>query len=391
MTRYFPLFILFLAVVFFATTGFQCGSAETTSAKLYMQQKNWQRAEESLVKELGKSPNNEEAWFLLGQARLEMNNYMGMLEAHEKALAISDAHKVEINRNRLAVWAKSYNEGVAYYNKGRDTAGYYDKAITNFNTAIAMEPDSSSTYFVAALAKYAKQDVDGAAKLLETALTKKPDYAEAARFLGQLNYMQAATKLEAKDQAGADALYAKSVSSFETAYKCEPNNPENITNLIEAYERTKQSDKALTLTKEAVAKEPNNKVFRYAYGVFLLRQENFDESVKQFEEAVRIDPNYTDATYNLGVANLNWGVAMKEAADKKYEEQRKANKGKDVKEDLSYKEKLKAALPYLEKSVQMRPDDSLLWQQLARVYANLNMNDKSKAAFERYDQLTKGK
>jgi tetratricopeptide (TPR) repeat protein len=391
MTRYLPLVIIILAVLFFTTTGFQCGSAETTSAKLYMQQKNWPRAEESLLKEVTKNPNNEEAWLLLGQARLEMKNYPGMLEAYQKALSLSDVHKAEINRNRLAVWAMSYNEGVAYYNKGRDTASYFDKAIVSFNTAIMMEPDSSSTYFVAALAQYAKQDVDGAAKSLETALVKKPDYAEAARFLGQLYYMQAAKKLEAKDQAGADALYLKAVGPFETAYKCESSNAENITNLIEVYERTKQNDKALNLTRDAVAREPGNKVFRYAYGVFLLRQENYQEATVQFEEALKIDPEYADAVYNCGVSYLNWGVAMKEAADKKYEAERKANKGKDVKEDYSFKEKLKLALPYLEKSAKLRPDDALLWQQLARVYANLNMNDKSKAAFERYDQLTKVK
>lgn len=390
MKRYFPAFVLAIAVVFFATTGFQCGSAETTSAKLYMQQKNWQKAEESLTKELGKNPNNEEAWFLLGQTRLETRNFSGMNDAYAKALALSDAHKAEITRNRLAVWASSYNEGVAFYNKGRDTAAYYDRAIESFNTAIMMEPDSANTYFVAALARYAKNDISGAITTLETALQKKADYAEAARLLGQLYYMEGGKKIEAKDEAGAAPLLAKAVTAFEAAYRYEPENAENITNLIEAYERTKQPEKALALTENAVAKDPTNKTFRYAYGVFLLRQEKFEKAIAQFEEAVKIDPMYGDATYNLGVSYLNWGVAMKDEADKKYEEARKAGQ-KNIKEDLSYKEKLKLSVPYLEKAVETRPDDAQLWQQLARVYANLNMTDKSKAAFEKFDALTKGK
>jgi tetratricopeptide (TPR) repeat protein len=130
-------------------------------------------------------------------------------------------------------------------------------------------------------------------------------------------------------------------------------------------------------------------VFRYAYGVFLLKQDKFQESIGQFTKAVEIDPNYTDATYNLGVAYLNWGVSMKAEVDKKAEEAAKS--GKQVKEDKSYQEKFKQAIPYLEKAAQVRSDDAALWQQLGKVYANLNMVDKSKAAFEKFDQIMKGK
>src|SRR5512140_2550402 len=122
MRRIFPLTILLLVAVFISTTGFQCGSAELTSAKLYINQKQYDKAEASLVKELQKNDKNEEAWYLLGQVRMEMKNYNGMLEAYKKSLELSDTHKAEIARNRLAVWAMMYNEGVKNYNSGKDTA-----------------------------------------------------------------------------------------------------------------------------------------------------------------------------------------------------------------------------------------------------------------------------
>jgi tetratricopeptide (TPR) repeat protein len=391
MKKYYPALLILLAFVYMTTTGFQCGSAEATSAKLYMQQKQWQKAEESLLKEVTKNDKNEEAWFLLGQTRLEMKKYDGMNEAYAKAFALGDAHKAEITRNRLAIWAMSYNEGVAYYNRGRDTATYYDKALESFATAIMMSPDSSTTYYVAALAHYAKKDFAGATQKLETALQKKPDYADAARFLGQLQYQEGIDKSAAKDEAGSNAAFMKATTAFETAYKTDPTSPDNITNLIEIYERTKQSDKALNLTRDAVTKDPKNKLYRYAYGVFLLKQDKFPESIEQFQEALKIDPAYGDANYNVGVAYLNWGVSMKEEADKKNEADRKANKGKDVKEDMTYKEKFKTALPYLEKSAELRTEDAALWQQLGKIYANLNMVDKSRAAFEKFDKLTKAK
>ncbi len=391
MKRTLPVGLLGLAVFYFATTGFQCGSAETTSAKLYMQQKQWDKAEQSLSKEVTKNPSNDEAWFLLGQVRLEMKKYSEMNEAYTRALEVSDVHKSEIGRNRLAVWAMMYNEGVGLYNKGRDSAVYYDKALDRFNTAITLVPDSSGTYYVRGLTYYSKEEYGKALADLDVAIAKKPDFEDAARLLGQIYYSQGLERSRAKDETGADAAFAKATKGFERAYEANPSNADNITNLIDVYERTKNTEKAMSLTKTAVQKDPTNKVFRYAYGVFLLKQESYPESIEQFKKAIEIDPKYTDAIYNLGVAYLNWGVTMKAESDKKADAERAQNKGKDVKADLTYKERFKDALPYLEQAALLRADDVVLWQQLGKLYANLNMVEKSKAAFETYDRLTKGK
>ncbi len=389
MKRYIPLALLGLAVFYITSTGFQCGSAETTSAKLYMQQKNWAKAEESLQKELLKNEKNQEAQFMLGQVRYELKNYAGMNQAFANALSLGDQHKEDIIRYRMSVWGSLFNEGVAYYNKGRDSAMYYDKALEDFNTAIMMMPDSANTYYVAALADYAKKDVPSAIRKLETAVEKDPKYADALKLLGQFHYSAAMEKFDKKDEAGGNASLQKALSVYERSYALDPNNADNIRNLIDVYERTKQNDKAMRLTSEAVAKDPSNKVFRYAYGAFLLRQEKYQEAVDQFSAALKLDPAYADAEYNLGVSYLNWGVSMKEESDKKYDAERKTNKA--AKEDLRYKEKFKNALPYLEKAVASRDDDAMLWQTLAKLYANLGITDKARKALERFDTLTKGK
>jgi tetratricopeptide (TPR) repeat protein len=354
-----------------------------------MQQKQYAKAEESLVKQLAKNDKDEEAWFLLGQVRLEVKNYTGMNDAYTRTLALSDGHKAEISRNRLAVWAMLYNEGVSYYNRGRDSASNYDRALEDFKTATSMVPDSAGTYYVTALAYFAKKNLVDARASLETALRKKPDFEDAARFLGQVHYNFATEKLEAKDTAGAMKEYVSASSAFEVAYKAKPDNPDNITNLIDVYERTNQSDKAESLTHDAVQRDPNNKLFRYAYGVFLLKKEKYPEAVDQFSKSLELDANYADAKYNLGVAYLNWGVSMRAAGDKRLEADKKATRS--AKEEAAYKEKFKLSLPYLEESAQSRPDDAALWTQLGRLYAILNMKDKSQAAFERSDKLMKGK
>jgi tetratricopeptide (TPR) repeat protein len=393
MRRIFPLTFLLLVAVFFSTTGFQCGSAELTSAKLYINQKQYDKAEASLVKELQKNDKNEEAWYLLGQVRYEMKKYNEMLDAYKKAAELSDTHKAEISRNRLAVWAMMYNEGVKNYNTGKDSAGAYDKALEQFKTAINMEPDSSGTYYVAAMAYFAKKDYQKCEQMLDSALEKKPDFADAAKFQGQVDYQIAGERLAAGDTTGALQYFNKALKPFEAAYKANPTDPDNITNLIDVYERTKNTDKALDLTRSAVEKDPNNKTFRYAYGVFLLKQEKYQEAIEQFDAALKIDPEYGDARYNLGVSYLNWGVKEKEESDKKAEAEAAKNKGKgrDVKADESYKEKFKQALPHLEASVKGRPNDAGLWQSLGRLYTILGQKDKANDAFKKYDEIAKGK
>jgi tetratricopeptide (TPR) repeat protein len=379
---------LILALVFFSTTGFQCGSAETTSAKLYMQQKQWDKAEASLLKEVTKNDKNEDAWFLLGQVRLETKKFIEMNEAYSKALGLSDAHKAEIQRNRLAIWATMYNDGVATYNKGRDDAANYDKAISQFNTAIAMNPDSSGTYYVLALAHYAKQDMDAAQANLVKALERNPDFGDAARLSGSILYTKGTQALQSKDTAAAFQLFKKAASAFEVSYKIEPGNPDNITNLIDTYDRSGQSDKALLMTRTAVEKDPKNKLFHYAYGVFLLKQDNFKDATDQFKQALEIDPTYADAEHNLGVSFLNWGIGLKEIAEKKAEAEAKTKKSKDVKLDESFKDKFRDALPYLESSAKRRDDDVNLWQRLTQVYTILGQKEKAEAALAKFKKLS---
>jgi len=401
MKRYVPFIVIALAAVFISTTGFQCSSAELTSARLYVQQKNWAKAEESCLKELAKNDKNEEAWYILGQVRHEVRNYKGALDAFDKAGALSDAHKADIAKYRLVIWQSAFNDGVRFFNTGKDTSAYYQKALDNFATAIDAQPDSAMTYFVAARAAMALKDNKAADGFLETALKKNPKYGDAASLLGELHYGAGIEKLDAKDEAGANAEFAKATAAFENAYRIAPENPNTITALIEVYERTKNPGKALTITRDAVTKEPNNKLYRYALGVFLLKQAELFSSggqydsagakyldgTEQFKKALEIDPAYADANYNCGVAFLNWGVSIKAELDKKNESVK--NPQSNPKVEAAYKEKFKLALPYLEKATEVRSDDIALWQQLGRLYALMNDREKSRAAFKKMDDLMK--
>ena len=322
-----------------------------TSAKLYLKLGQYEKAEASAVRAVEKDPEDEEGWFVLGQSRFALKKYDEMLDAFDKAVALDpEENNTEITELKLKAWAVSHNDGVKYYNSGRDTASYFAKAIATLKTAVRAEPDSTQTYFVYALAHYGNKQPLEAIKVLEASLAKKPHATGELDLLAKLHTQLGQEKAEAGDSAGSRQEYLAAAGSFEQLMDTDPANSEYSLALIDLYELLGMQDKALTMTRDAVTADPENRTLRYAYGVYLLKQEKTPEAIEQFlqveaQKADTVDVIHTNAVYNLGVAYLNWGVAMKKESDRAAEEALKAKK-KGFKEDESYKEKFRSAVTY---------------------------------------------
>lgn len=199
----------------FGLVGFQCSSAELTSAKLYMQRSEWDKAETHLMKEVQANPQNEEAWYYLGRVRAELKNWVGMNEAFQQALKISDAHKKDIFAVIDHFWVQYYNAGTKYLQAARDTNSYYQKAINAFRTAIEIAPDSEMTYRGLAYTFLNMGSVDSAKEPLTYLWTKYKD-EEAAKFLGEI-YFEDGQKIkdEFNNENGDKLVKIRDVNSIQ--------------------------------------------------------------------------------------------------------------------------------------------------------------------------------
>ncbi|MEO8168709.1 MAG: tetratricopeptide repeat protein, partial [bacterium] len=108
MKRFTPIILLFWAVVFVSAASAQY----LTSARLYLKQKEWALAESSALKAIAKDDKDEEAWFVLGQARFELKKYPEMIDAFNKSLEVSQTYHEEIHRYKFKIWVDSYNAGI---------------------------------------------------------------------------------------------------------------------------------------------------------------------------------------------------------------------------------------------------------------------------------------
>lgn len=154
--------ILVLSAILFIliTEGFSCGSVEFESAKLAISQRKYNEAIPYLEKELAKNPNNDEAWYLLGETKGKLNDYQGMNQAFEKALKISNKTAQKIKIIRYQYWAEHMNNAVSYMRSEDESVRDYEKAAKEYQRAAEAWPDTSISYRYLAFAYMGLGDVD---------------------------------------------------------------------------------------------------------------------------------------------------------------------------------------------------------------------------------------
>jgi tetratricopeptide (TPR) repeat protein len=347
MKKTFFLLMLTVTTASFMFMGFQCGSAEMTSARLYLQRSEWDNAKAQLTNEIQKHPENAEAWFLLGRVNYEQKKYTDMLDAFNGSLKVSNQYKPDIDKFRLSVWASNLNKGVDSYNKGIQTKDKdssttsYNEAIEYLKTSITMVPDSVSGYRVLALCYYGMKDKDNAVIYLKQALQRQNDL-QLGRMLGGIYYDRAMVAKEANDKDKMNDNLNEAIKVYQNTLKLSPNDPNILAGLNDSYVIAGRTQEAMDSYKAAIVADPNNKLVHYNYGVLLLRAKNLSEAVAQFEETIKLDEKFTDALYNVSLTYMQWGAQMKAEAEKTVA----GDKTKQI--DKSYEEKFKKAKTYLD-------------------------------------------
>ena len=456
--------MLVISAVSLALMGFQCSSAEMTSAKLYINRKEFGNAEAQLVKEVAKNPKNEEAWYLLGQIRFELKNYAGMKDAFVKAKEAGSKFKKEIDGQTLATWGRLFNQGVEELNKAQDSSGF-DRSIETYKLASYVLPESTINQQNLGLAYYRKGDFESAIPPLKVALEKsksllairilsgiylvranefktkfielnkavidemknigqireKIKAADVKYFIGEPNNVDKETKgkgkqaivvkekwkyskfnliviiegdfvsavkyttpytalIDSSNHKLALVEYDKAIEVLRIGSASFPEDAEISESLMNAYIGAERNTEARVLLDDRVKKYPDSKFDHYNLGVFLLKDNKYEESVNQFKAVLAIDSEFGSATYNLAATYVNWGVAEQERLKKEKKE-----------DDKSYQEKFKFAVPYLEKVIEGKPNDVQIWELLGQVYANLGNVEKANSAYKKADEIRQGK
>ncbi|HEY7751007.1 MAG TPA: tetratricopeptide repeat protein, partial [Ignavibacteriaceae bacterium] len=291
------LVIAVLLLIGLFVTGYQCSSTELTSARLYIQQKNYDKAIEVLNQDIAKNPKSDEGYFLLGVAYGEKENMPMLVESFDKSLSISNKFAKEIGEYKASYWSNYFNRAVNDYKKGTGTEDddsvhiYLDNAIENYNTAILLAPDTADNYRNLAYVYLTILEYENAVEPLEK-LVKLDKSNDGYQYLGEVYYTLGSTKMgdyktssNAQDSVEAITLFNKAITVLTEGKNLYPENSQISATLTQSYIGAGRIDEALKEAEVSVKSDPSNKDYKYNYGVLLLNMERFAEAETQFKDA----------------------------------------------------------------------------------------------------------
>lgn len=168
-------------------------------------------------------------------------------------------------------------------------------------------------------------------------------------------------------------------------------NPDDLGLLIsEANVQLKMGNKERfkELMEEATLKDPNNAELQYNLGVISAEAGDNEAARMHYEKAIALDPNYADAYNNMAVLMLG------SESDIIEEMNSLGNSAADNKRyDELKEERMKlyeTAIPFLEKTLELKPKDIQAAQTLMNIYSATAQTDKFKAMKAKVEELKAG-
>ena len=308
----------FAAVIFVG-----CSSQEYTSAKLYIQQQEWEKAEEFLIKAMDVEPENPEIPYQLGYHiyALQKKDWVRMNQSFDKALAI-DPNKIILEQGktvkefvvmaRTQFWAEMYNKGVVEFNEYRaapmdkkDAA--LKKAITTFEVSSTIKTDEAQTYTMLSTCNHLAGNTDKSENYILKAVELSPNDANVNVTAGQI-FMQ-------KQEFETALPYVKK------AVELEPSNTKSIRNLAQIYYDIGQLEESIQTYEIAINKEMDRTVKADLYfnlGILYNRVGNLEEAEYNFTNS--LDENPDDIEAVMGMAQVFENAEKWRKAEKFYRE-----------------------------------------------------------------------
>ena len=267
------------------------------------------------------------------------------------------------------------NGGVFHFNKNqnKEALSFFSTYVESASYPMLAERNLAQTdtllaqiAYYATLAASKSEDQDAVIKFAPTAMGDKDNGKFAIQLLA-----------DAYKAKGDTIAWAKTLEEGITKF---PGDDYFFANLIDYYNNSNQTAKALEFVDRMLARDANNKLYLYVKGYLYYNIKDYDNAIEFFKKAVAADPNYAEAYSNIGLSYLLKAQAYADKAptdvnDPKYKEAQ-----------ATLKKFYEDAKPYYEKARALKPDQQDLWLQgLYRVYYNLDMGPE----FEEIEKLMK--
>jgi len=198
--------------------------------------------------------------------------------------------------NLLETSIDYFNRGKAYADKSQ-----YDRAISDFNEAIEIDPMYAEAYNNRAIAYIAKGQFDQAFSDFNKAIEINPQYAEAYLYRGGLY-----------DHKGE---YDRAISDFNKAIEINPRYVEAYSNRGYACAKKGEYDQAISDCTKAIEIDPQHAAAYLNRGLAYDDKDQYDQAISDYNKAIELNSTLGEAYLNRGVAYLAKGQYDKAISD----------------------------------------------------------------------------
>ena len=183
-------------------------------------------------------------------------------------------HTISVTHDKYREFARAHNNlGIALKKKGR-----LIEAITQYKTAIKVNPDFSKPYNNLGNISMITKNFDEAIRYYKESIRISPDYANAYSNLGTV-LLQKGEKEEA-------------VVYLRDAIRINPDLNQARTNLGTILSQIGEKEEAIVHLREAVKINPDLALGHFSLGNVLFQTGETEEAITHYREAVRIKPDY---------------------------------------------------------------------------------------------------
>lgn len=333
-----------------------CPSEEYTSAKLYLQQKDYPKAEEFLVKAMAVEVDNPEIPFQLGHHIYGRDGrWKEMNEVFDKAMDLNPEAKIMDGRtvkemvdvSRYGFWSDEYNRGVRVYNSSKglneeDRNNKIREALEVFRTASVIKFDESLNYTMMATCFYEIGDSESAGEHISKAVEIAPEDFNANIAAGQI--------------FSRNNEPEKALPYLTKAVELDPTNSAAIRNLAQTHYDLGDTDASIATYEKAISTTTDMKVKADLYfnlGVLYNLAGDFDTAEDNFVSALDLNPNDVEAIVGMAQtfeSNEKWRKAEKFYKELIYLEPEVASHYRGIARVLLQQGKQDEATRYFEKS-----------------------------------------
>lgn len=362
----------------FVSAGF-AQKSNRTSAYMYLEKGKLDKAKQSidLAVKNEKTKNDPKTWLYYGEIyysiaasplpafkKLDPNASQKALKALEKAKKLDAKHKVDKDANNYLkkLTAVFYAQGAEVFKQKN-----YKKAIEYFKNAFEVAQNTGGFDTTAAFNIGIGGVLGNEPKVAAEYLKKCVDvnFNEPRIFIYYNRALQ---------QLGDTASAQKVIDLGRKRY------PENLSLLLEQAQlflEKGQANELIASLKEAIAKKPDNPAnanFNFLIGKSYDDMGKRDLAEEFYKKALEVNPKFFEAYYNIGAIYVNAASKLQKEANNLPLEKVKEYNAINGKANAQ----LKIAVPWLEKALEIRPNDEPTIHALKEAYTRLKMNDKLK-------------